>query len=735
VSRLPASGQVLDFIRTLAVAWKNLSAYPPGHPALAGAVESAHRALNDLRGPAGEVILGIASDGIVYGEDKIDTTQAQKFAQSLYGRGVAVVRFAGGTSVDEIEKFLSLLSGNPDDGDRQLWEELTALGVVNINLKPVDYSGVQLTEEVVETKPKEPTSLWDDILKALVEGRELTPKARQLLSRDVRSVDELSAMILRYIETADEPDTAEFDPDATFGIRLHARLPGENDSADAMVARVAQAVSVHIGSSAGLRRQLAVQQVIQLLRTLPDPLRGAIIRAVLRPLATDESAGSLLREVSASLDHDEVIESLRYLSTVGKLSTHAVTLIESLVSLENAAAASPQAGASVMSELVELFGEDDIDRYNPPDHQSLLKDVSIQFPKLNTTVERKMATLGSRVDTVAPESVDRQLSDSIIELIAKHGSSRDARGLLSRAENVLRSQIAGGHFSDAVETVERLRDVSIHTANIDLRDAIGDSISNVVSPETIATLIESLSIDSPEKSAAIQRLVEALGSAAIRNLIMVLTEETNRSRRRRLLSLITSLGERVVPEAIPLLKDERWYVVRNMLLLLRSVNDRTSIGEIRRLAQHPDLRVRMEAIKTLFAFDSTFPQALLDAAINDRDPKFAETAIALAVSYGIRQAIGPLLRVLSGSDVFGSRKTARLRAIKALGDLGDPEVLPQMEKFFSNSILPWPSREERRAAYESLSGYPAEARATIVDRGMRSRDAQIRDICTRLSET
>ncbi|HEV8660982.1 MAG TPA: hypothetical protein VGS96_20450, partial [Thermoanaerobaculia bacterium] len=79
-----AANQVADFIRALALAWKNLAAYPPGHPALSGSVEAAHRALMDLRGPAGEVALGIAADGILYGDDKIDSTQAQKFAQALY---------------------------------------------------------------------------------------------------------------------------------------------------------------------------------------------------------------------------------------------------------------------------------------------------------------------------------------------------------------------------------------------------------------------------------------------------------------------------------------------------------------------------------------------------------------------------------------------------------------------------------------------------------------------------
>ena len=62
---------------------------------------------------------------------------------------------------------------------------------------------------------------------------------------------------------------------------------------------------------------------------------------------------------------------------------------------------------------------------------------------------------------------------------------------------------------------------------------------------------------------------------------------------------------------------------RNMIVLLRSVNDRTSLPEIRRCSEHPDLRVRLEAIKTLLALEPSVPRALLEQAIKDPDPKMA----------------------------------------------------------------------------------------------------------------
>ena len=144
------------------------------------------------------------------------------------------------------------------------------------------------------------------------------------------------------------------------------------------------------------------------------------------------------------------------------------------------------------------------------------------------------------------------------------------------------------------------------------------------------------------------------------------------------------------------------------------------------------LSLRLEAMKSLFALDPSVPATLLENAINDRDAKLAESAIALVGSYGIREGIEPLLKILDKSDPFGAKRSLRLRAIKALGELGDPSALPRLAKFFSDSILPWPSRSERRAAWESLAGYPAAARAEWIEQGRRSRDAEVRALSERL---
>jgi HEAT repeat protein len=717
----------VDFVRALALAWKNLAAYPAGHPALAGALDQAQRKLDVLRGAAGDVTFGVGSDGLLYGIEKLATEHAQKFAYVLYTNRVAVLTFGFGVGAEELSRFLQVLGVGARATRASLWDELAQAGVANIHLTPVDYSGVQVTDTLDAPSPDK-TTLWDEILRALLAGREISGQTMANVTSGIKSVDDLSAMIARTIDDAKSVD-GEFDPNATFGIKLTARVSQSSEAPEAIMRRVAGAVRLYIAGASGTRRQLAVQQIAHLVGTLAEPMRAILLRAALEALTSDDSAGALLRDLAASIQRDYLLEALRQLDA-SKFAGHAVDLLRSLAPEVKTSRPALEVPAEIDRELIALFGEEDIDRFNPPDHQALLDDVSLRFPH-NGTARKSIADLGKRVDSVAEEEVTRQLVDAMFELLWNYGEWRPPEVLLARIESAFHAQISNGRFNDALVVIERMREIAGH-GNSRFGDAASESLERLASPSIINDLLGSVA-KAPERASDMHKVIQALGLAVSRAVLVALTEEDNRSRRRRLFDFAVSLGPAIVPDAPEFLHDNRWFVVRNMIMLLRAVNDRTLLPELRRCAHNPDLRVRLEAIKTLLAFDTSVPRALLDNAINDPDPKLAETAIALVGSYGIKEAADPLLQMLAKRDVFGTRMSVRVRAIKALGELRQADALARMGHLFKDSFLPWPSVSERRAAYESLSGYPAEARQPFVERGLKSRDPIVRDICRRLA--
>src|SRR5207247_10961263 len=117
----------------------------------------------------------------------------QKFAQALYTRGVAILRFESEVQPQDIETFLRLLGGVAE-ARRPIWEELTAAGVINIHLQSVNYSAVQVTDDLAAPPPSkaQPQSLWEEILRALVAGRELSLEGQEILCREVQVIDRIT---------------------------------------------------------------------------------------------------------------------------------------------------------------------------------------------------------------------------------------------------------------------------------------------------------------------------------------------------------------------------------------------------------------------------------------------------------------------------------------------------------------------------------------------------------------
>ena len=717
-----AAIQVTEFIQALALSWKTLAVYPAGHPALVRALDLVDRRLSELRGPAGEVSLGVGKDGLIYGDLKIDSVPARKFGEALFSRGVAIIRFSSDTSVRDVEQLLRLLGGAPSR-DIPLWEELTAAGAMTINLQPVSYSAVRLTNTLEQRLPAEREgTLWDEILRALLEGQQFSE--REDVPAKVATVDELTRIINEFISG---PRTT-FDPEATFGVAL---APVDQHAFQDLLSLT---VGRYISNASGMKKQNSMQQAIQLIQNLAAPLRDVILRALVEAMGSDEQAGTMMRELASELPSDEVLDALRYLSSVGALSSHSISLLEVLTRSEEAKRASSPSPA-IIADLVRVFSDEDISRFNPEDHAALLAAATIHIPQIAEEALAAIEQLGARADTMENLALVRQFASTLLAILADVGPSRAPRTVLNRVETIFRSFVSEGHFDDAVGLTEQLQRIAEQTSSEALGRETREAIGRFATPETIRDLIENLQGQAPPQRAAIERLMESLGMNLRRSALMALAEEDHRARRRRLFDFVVSLGREIVPEAVNFLSDSRWYVVRNILVLLRLLGDRQPLPSVIKLTNHPDLRVKFEAIRCVFALGGELPGKMLDDLINDPDPKLADNAMTLIGSYGIMQGVGPLLRVLEGNDVMRSRRLIRLKALRALGELKQPRVLDHLGPFFSDSFLPWPSGEERLAAWQSLQNYPPETRAELVRHGLRSRNPQIRAICERLSRS
>jgi hypothetical protein len=384
------------------------------------------------------------------------------------------------------------------------------------------------------------------------------------------------------------------------------------------------------------------------------------------------------------------------------------------------------------AEMAALFRQEDVDRYNPEDHRALLaQKPTVDLAAIAVEVAADPDAFGP--DTESDDAIERRVVTTLLDMSTV--SPEIVQPLvLGRLREIYLRALQLSRFTQAVGIVRAARELAADPAQAERRGMLDEFLLGLADAQTLAALVAASRRPGGPPFVQVQTLVLALGAAAARGLLEALAEEPDRGRRLRLIELAASLGAAIVPETRRLLADPRWYVVRNMVLLLRRVQDRSAMSEILRCADHPDLRVRLEAIRALFGFDSRVPRDLLARTIQHPDPRLAEAAVLLSGQHGITQATDLLVGILRRWDVLGRKRSLRLKALRALADLADPAVLPRIARLFREWPFPLVALEERRAAYRHLHSYDPAARAPWVARGERSRDPVIRDICRALTK-
>ena len=835
---------VVEAIRALTVACRTWAAYPSDHPNVTQAVGTAQARLAEMLASHGSIAIGVARAHLRVGVWTLDSPQARALAQALYRRQAAVLRIERGIEPAELRALVQWLAGpavplepgSPAAGPPGLPRAR------HLQLQPLDYSAVRLTDHAEAASAQPSISLTDRLLNVLLEWgpgdadwivAETTTGA--VLPAELAMVSWLRSFLeaqagLERGATADRQADAGIDGVGGTGTALEpaqagdsqermTSLPGdaagaseddgsqghgagvagstvaagENGSAERrgvvsgqapdsgspgvggtpvpagwpttlivgpppsgsvaspayagdtgalwsgvsprqLLVRLTNETAAHLKELSGPGRILAARQTAQLIMRLPEPLRESLMRAALRVVATDPAGEDALQAFTSSLTPHPVLRVMSQLAAEGvPLSRHAQRLIELLASTlaeaEEADASASRDLEVLRGELLTLFRDEDIDRYNPEDHVALLAGAMLAWPTRTPVILGTLDTLGERVASLTEDAVSRQLTATLLDLLERYTGDK-TEPVLSRLAQLVQGALARGSLDEAARAIESMvRMAQDETVPEPTRATIRDHLDQLAQTETLSVLGASLGA-TPGPAAV--RLIQHLGPAAIRSLVHVLVDEQVRVRRRRIFDLLTALGPDVVPEAMRWLGDANWYIVRNMIALLRAVGDRSSLATIRRLTRHSDLRVRLEALRSLLELDATSGQRYLVDAIADPDPRAAIAAVELAGRHGGQDMVEPLLAVLAPWDLRGRRRSVRLAALQALGRVGRAEALPRLARFFRERWGLLPAVAERRAAYASLEGYPSEARAGLVTLGLRSRDQEIRAISERL---
>jgi HEAT repeat protein len=253
--------------------------------------------------------------------------------------------------------------------------------------------------------------------------------------------------------------------------------------------------------------------------------------------------------------------------------------------------------------------------------------------------------------------------------------------------------------------------------------------ARVSSPEAIHVLLAGSAPD----FALLDRVLPQAGDGAAEPMLDLLAESESRQVRRALIDRLIRIGPALGPHLVPRLGDERWYVVRNLLYLAAELPAAPPGLNAAAFAQHADVRVRREALRTLFK-DAAVRTRAICTALTDPDPRVLRLALATVADGGCPEAAVPLVVTLATGDAESEVRVAAVRALATEGGrlaLDALLRLTHMRRSLLGNVKRESEEPEFLAALGALGGFVADRRARErLEQAAGSRDAEIVRVAT-----
>jgi len=698
--KLPIDAKLLtDAVIELNISRRSVSLYPREHPFTRESLEKAFNLLQKLFEIRSSITIGIAKDTLVVDEYTLERKNPvfREFALSIHAKGIAAITFYSGATMDELLEFHQLITAKDVPVGKAFIELAEKKGLTHIKLSPLDISQFSFIEGSFREKASD-AKIWEDYIYGLLEGR--------LADSDAEGVvlGLPPEAIADFINRKMDEDVAE----VTYDRVITTYLKRRDDSAIR-----SEAFSKFISMVQSLSAEIKQQFLKRAFSSSPTDVREA------EQLISELTQEEIERITRLFSEHSSVIpESLR--NIVDKLTSakrergffdmlkEGKALVDDVELDEN---------------IVRLFSDDQFKSFVAEGYQAMLermlKGITLQDSPMLEEVRRECTE----------EIVDSAASELMLELVDLDTTSRDDfLNLLPRLFDLVNEFFETGRFEEISNVYN-----SLYTPALNGKfgaEASGMVESFFSSKETVSKMMDSLKVWGRLNREGVMRLAEALQRHLTEPLLDAVAEESDTFTRSFLLSVLVGFKGTILPHAARRINDKRWYVVRNVLYLLRECGGANYMHIVRPMTKHADRRVSMEALKTLLSFNAPGAFSYLRICLESSEPEVRDQAVKLAGTTRVKEAVPYLLQLLEKRDLVGIELEQKASIIRALGDIGDPRAVDTLERLYrAKSLLFRNAMEELRLEIvRSLRNYPSESVTPLLERGAKSENNEIRKI-------
>ncbi len=688
-----------DFLHELNTARRNLTLYPADHPQVAATCENTLKKLDKLFISRDEITFGVSPDSLLFEHQWLDKENRsfKTFAEFLSSFGIASISFRQGLAADELIRFCQLLRT-----DRATIESFGGFDLLlqqqqieQIKVVPIDYSAFQSVSEPGR-QPATEIDIWEDFLHGLLDN---------VLDIDNGSL-RLDPITIAEIlnEKLTQDDSSE-------------ELP--SGAVNNFVEKILDRPHVETGKGSG--EQLGI-----LLNHLSPQLQESFMAGAFQAMDSNPStANNVLQHLSPELLRktlDPQVQqklkiSTRLVELVGKLAANPIPEQAHNIKTDSG----PMDKDQVRARLEVLFSEEDHDSFMPGSYQGALKNLFDEGVSSSIPQEDKVQLR----EYFEQQSVEEQCCAVIFELLTDSLGLEDEEAIQQNLLDLSRFFLDTGNF-------KALKDIYSHWSKFVYSGQSNASIfdeqvlTNHTQQGFMLEVLDGIELWGEEQAEPIRDYIATVGEPYTEAVVEQLGLAKQFSQRKYWMEVLEAIGADANQLLVEALHDERWYLIRNLLIVLGKNLAPATLKAVNRLADHQHPKVRQEVMRVLFHCNPATANRMLLKELDSPDPDAQISAIQVADLSNDLEVLNRLHQLLEAEIDSDFELECKRHLLATLALIGSRESLNLLRRLLQKKGLLLSRRQKQFQLdiIQSLSGYPRVIAEKLLQEIAASRQRQ-----------
>lgn len=700
----------------LNISRRNWLAYPSGHPATETALNKLLVSLNYLSQLQSPVRIGITRDGLLLGDEFVEKGNlvCASIAGAFFERGAGTVSIVLEPNQDELKALMRLMTTKRDEilaagGIEKLWNEA---GITFMTVHNVRYDRFSGTEETTidassngDRNSEATGSLWERFVRRMIQGD--VSLYGSGAAGDIRPEALAAALNSRYTKR-----TGQGGGFSSTVVRNSLEVIREILNAATVTADTDES------SAASVKRfpvpeSSAQKEILAFISALDPTLRRQILdgfyeiggdsELVAADLLFWQLRPAMLQETYATAEEYSTAPPLLQ-GILRKLLPHMTGTYET---------ATPH--DEIRNKVRTLLLEHRQEIYIPDEYLSELQDLLAE----NSPQPVEMNEIQLLFSGLDPSAVEIHSSEIIMQLVLSDPDGENSQELIQNLTDTCGYFLQLGDYDQVLKLLRQGGDSRLTSH---LLSAFREAFCR---PEFLDEILSGLTVWGKSKYDQVTQLIQIIGTPFIDPLLDRLAFEENMSLRRFLMDRVLAFGDAAIIPLTCRLDDQRWYVLRNIVVMLRTLAPGQEASRLRPLLKNSNEKLRHEVIISLLQAGDPIAQRQLlrDLSSNNHAAQLAAvTLIDKASSLEIAQKLAEI--VVSGG-FSAAEYELKAACVEALAKIGKPEILPELVKVLrSISLLGYKTLNRLKITIvRSFEKYPDETVLPILERLASGADA------------